>query len=139
MKPSNVEKLLSAYNDVAVANPVMEKTNEKFSTFHLADNAKIISDNLPGERSKDLLARQNKLEGSIVSYPKSMPIAIRRAKGAIIEDVDGNLFIDFFSGAGVLNVGHCNSYVLEYVKKQQEELIHMLDFPTENKMDLIQK
>jgi 2,4-diaminobutyrate 4-transaminase len=112
---------------------------DKFSAFHLAENAKIISDSIPGEKSKELLAIQEALEGSIVSYPKSMPIAIKRAKGAIIEDVDGNLFIDFFSGAAVLNVGHCNSYVLQYVKKQQEQLIHALDFPTENKIDLIRK
>ena len=68
-----------------------------------------------------------------------MPIAIKRAKGSIIEDVDGNQFIDFFGGCGVLNVGHGNEYVLDYVKEQQTELIHALDFPTENKMSLIKK
>ena len=95
----------------------------KFANLHLAENAKILSKTLPGKQSKKMLAIQNAMEGSIVSYPKKMPIAIKRAKGAIIEDVDGNLFIDFFSCAGVLNLGHCNPYVLEYVKKQQEELI----------------
>lgn len=139
MKPSNAEPLQSEYTGLELADSLLEKPNDKFAAFHLADNAKIISDTVPGERSKQLLAIQNDLEGSIVSYPKGMPMAVRRAKGAIIEDVDGNLFIDFFSGAGVLNVGHCNAYVLDYVKKQQEELIHMLDFPTENKLQLIEK
>jgi diaminobutyrate-2-oxoglutarate transaminase len=111
----------------------------KFSGFHLAEGAKVLSAHLPGEKSRRLLALQGAMEGSIVSYPRNMPIAIERAKGAIIQDVDGNMFIDFFSGAGVLNVGHCNPYVLEYVKAQQEKLIHALDFPTENRLDLVQK
>ncbi|MTI26095.1 aminotransferase class III-fold pyridoxal phosphate-dependent enzyme, partial [Fulvivirga kasyanovii] len=106
---------------------------------HLQNDAKIVSKTIPGEKSIELIKIQNDSEGSIVSYPKSMPIAVKRAKGATIEDVDGNIFIDFFSGAGVLNVGHSNSYVLEYIKEQQEQLIHMLDFPTENKLQLIQK
>ncbi|HYC30100.1 MAG TPA: aminotransferase class III-fold pyridoxal phosphate-dependent enzyme, partial [Chitinophagaceae bacterium] len=112
---------------------------DRFTSFHLAENAQIISSSIPGPRSREILAAQQAMEGSIVSYPRNMPIAMRRAKGAIIEDVDGNLFIDFFSGAGVLNVGHCNPYVLEYVREQQEELIHVLDFPTENKMHLIRQ
>jgi diaminobutyrate-2-oxoglutarate transaminase len=111
---------------------------ERFSDLHLAENAKLTSKTIPGERSKELLAIQRKLEGNIVSYPRNMPIAISRARGAFIEDVDGNIFIDFFSGAGVLNVGHSNPSVLEYVKAQQEKLIHALDFPTENKLCLIQ-
>ena len=111
----------------------------RFAGFHLAENAKIISRTLPGSKSRELLAAQRELEGSIVSYPRNAPIAIRRAKGAFIEDVDGNIFIDFFSGAGVLNVGHCNPYVLNYVRAQQEELVHALDFPTDNRRSLVQK
>ena len=111
---------------------------ELLKKYHLAEGAKIVTSSLPGEKSKQLLELQKDIEGSIVSYPRSMPIAIKKAKGSIIEDVDGNQFIDFFGGCGVLNVGHCNDFVLEYVKEQQEELIHALDFPTENKMLLIQ-
>ncbi len=111
----------------------------KFTHFHLAENASVLSESLPGKKSKEILAFQSAHEGSIVSYPKNMPIAIERAKGAIIEDVDGNQFIDFFSGAGVLNVGHSNPYVLKYVLEQQEKLVHALDFPTVNRMELVQK
>jgi diaminobutyrate-2-oxoglutarate transaminase len=112
---------------------------ELLKKYHLSEKAKIISSSLPGEKSKVLLKLQNEIEGSVVSYPRNMPIAIKRAKGSIIEDVDGNHFIDFFGGCGVLNVGHGNEYVLDYVKEQQGELIHALDFPTENKLTLIQK
>ncbi len=110
-----------------------------FTDLHLRENAKIVSKSVPGEQSRKLLAFQNNQEGTIVSYPRDMPIAFKRAKGAIIEDLDGNCFIDFFSCAGVLNVGHGNPFVLDYVNKQQEDLIHALDFPTVNKQDLILK
>lgn len=110
-----------------------------FEKYHLAGNAAIRSSELPGVESRKLLNFQTQYEGAIVSYPKKMPIAIRRAKGAIIEDVDGNYFIDFFGGSGVVNVGHCNEDVLEKVRLQQDNLIHALDFPTANKMELIGK
>jgi diaminobutyrate-2-oxoglutarate transaminase len=112
---------------------------ELLKDYHLSQGAKIISSSLPGEKSKVLLELQKNIEGSVVSYPKKMPIALKRAKGSIVEDVDGNQFIDFFGGCGVLNVGHSNAFVMEYVKEQQEELVHALDFPTENKLFLIQK
>lgn len=106
--------------------------------FHLSSNANIRTE-VPGEQSRLLLKRQGEIEGNIVSYPRKMPIGVKRAKGAIIEDVDGNQFIDFFAGCGVLNVGHSNEYVLNYVREQQDQLVHMLDFPTVNKMDFIEK
>ncbi|GGX34312.1 aspartate aminotransferase family protein [Aquimarina muelleri] len=112
---------------------------ESLKKYHLSERQKIISSSIPGPKSEKLLKLQEDIEGSVVSYPKNMPIAIKRAKGSIIEDVDGNQFIDFFGGCGVLNVGHGNDFVLEYVKEQQADLIHALDFPTENKLSLIQK
>lgn len=60
-------------------------------------------------------------------------------RGATIKDVDGNIFIDFFSGAGVLAVGHCNPYVIEAVQNQQRKITHTLDFPTKVRLELIQK
>ncbi|MFK8103151.1 MAG: aspartate aminotransferase family protein [Saprospiraceae bacterium] len=110
-----------------------------FSKFHLSESAKIVSDHIPGKESKKMIALQQKIEGSVVSYPRGIPIAIKKAKGAIIEDVDGNQFLDFFAGAGVVNLGHSNEEVLERVFEQQKSLIHALDFPTQNKMDAITK
>jgi diaminobutyrate-2-oxoglutarate transaminase len=111
---------------------------KKLSHFHLSEKPHILT-TIPGPKSIEMLKRQQELEGAIVSYPKSIPIAIHRAKGAIIEDVDGNQFIDFFAGAGVLNVGHCNEDVLTKVSEQQKLLIHALDFPTENKLTAIKR
>ena len=110
-----------------------------FSQYHFGEDAHIITDTIPGPRSQALLQEQRELEGSVVSYPRSIPLAFKRAKGAIIEDVDGNRFLDFFAGAGVLNLGHSNEEVLAYATAQQQDLIHCLDFPTENKLSAIRK
>jgi len=83
----------------------------------------------PGPKSKEHLDYQSSHEGSAVSYPKAMPMALRRAQGATVEDVDGNLYIDFFGGAGVMNVGHSNSEVIEAAASQLTELSHSLDVP----------
>ncbi|ODR83269.1 aminotransferase class III [Haladaptatus sp. W1] len=96
-------------------------------------------DRIPGPRSQELLDKQRKIDSAAVAYPKSVPIAIDSAKGATIRDVDGNTFLDFFAGIGVLNVGHSNPYVLEAVQDQTEKLVHSIDFPTEARIELIEK
>jgi diaminobutyrate-2-oxoglutarate transaminase len=68
-----------------------------------------------------------------------MPMAIQRAKGSTVEDVDGNLYIDFFGGAGVMNVGHSNPTVVQAVMSQVGDLTHALDFPTPSRKLLIEK
>ncbi len=92
----------------------------------------------PGPKSQQYLAYQSAHEGSTVSYSKGMPMAIRRAKGSTVEDVDGNLYVDFFGGAGVMNVGHSNPTVVQAVMKQIGELTHALDFPTPSRKLLIE-
>ncbi|MFC7045768.1 aspartate aminotransferase family protein [Halobacteriaceae archaeon GCM10025711] len=96
-------------------------------------------DRVPGPRSEELLARQEHIDSSAVAYPKNVPIAIEEAKGATLRDVDGNTFIDLFAGIGVLNVGHSNPYVVEAVNEQTGKLVHTVDFPTEARLDLIEK
>jgi len=93
----------------------------------------------PGPNSRKLLDKQTELEGGAVSYPKGAPVAFAQGYGATIKDVDGNIFIDFFGGAGVLNVGHCNPDVVEAVKRQVGLLTHSLDFPTQPRIDLVEQ
>jgi len=52
------------------------------------------------------------------------PIFVKRAKGAIIEDVEGKEYIDFAGGIGVENVGHCAEQVVSAIKEQAEQFIH---------------
>jgi 2,4-diaminobutyrate 4-transaminase len=109
-----------------------------FASLHFAD-APSISGNVPGPRSQELLAEQDALESNARSYPRSVPIALEEGRGATMRDADGNTFIDFFGGAGVLNVGHGNPSVLAAASEQQQKLIHALDFPTEAKLTLMRK
>ena len=65
-----------------------------------------VAGDLPGPRSAEFLARQQDYESNARSYPRRLPIAIEQAAGSLVRDVDGNVFIDFLAGAGVLSLGH---------------------------------
>ncbi|MCK5916632.1 MAG: 4-aminobutyrate--2-oxoglutarate transaminase, partial [Deltaproteobacteria bacterium] len=52
------------------------------------------------------------------------PIFIESAKGATITDIDGNDYIDFYGGIGVINAGHCPQPVVDAIKEQAEKLLH---------------
>jgi len=92
----------------------------------------------PGPISRDYLKYQSEQESSAVSYPRGMPMALRRAKGATVEDVDGNRYIDFFGGAGVINVGHGNPAVLEAARGQLDEVTHTLDIPSPARKSMVE-
>lgn len=111
---------------------------EDLSDLSFMDAPKIVV-GPPGPKSKILLDKQIKLEGKAVSYPRGIPVAFEEGRGATVRDVDGNIFIDFFGGAGVLNVGHCNPDVVQAVKSQVEKLTHSLDFPTPPRTELVEK
>jgi 4-aminobutyrate aminotransferase len=51
------------------------------------------------------------------------PLAIKKGRGSTVEDLDGNVYIDMLSSAGVINVGHCHPKVVEAIKRQAEDLI----------------
>jgi diaminobutyrate-2-oxoglutarate transaminase len=108
-----------------------------FSALSFAD-APLVRLTPPGPRSAEYLKYQSLHEGSAVSYPKGMPMALYRAKGATVEDVDGNIYIDFFAGAGVMAVGHSNPQVVEAIKEQAGELCHVLDFPNPSRRRLME-
>jgi 4-aminobutyrate aminotransferase/(S)-3-amino-2-methylpropionate transaminase len=78
---------------------------------------------IPGPRSLAL----NERRAAAVSrgLAQASPIAVRRARGALVEDVDGNVLIDLAGGIGVLAVGHTAPEVVEAVRAQAGELVHM--------------
>ena len=110
-----------------------------FESYHLGENAAIITDTVPGPGSQELLQKQHQLEANNRSYPQSIPVAFEQALGSIIQDVDGNKYIDFFAGCGVLNLGHNNKDVMADVSLQQKKIIQTLDFPTKNKIDFMEE
>ncbi|GGL65913.1 aspartate aminotransferase family protein [Halocalculus aciditolerans] len=96
-------------------------------------------DEFPGPKARELLDRQKEIDSNAVAYPDHIPLVPDEAKGATIRDVDGNVFLDFFAGIGVLNVGHANPYVMDAVHEQADKLVHTVDFPSEPRLDLIEK
>lgn len=77
---------------------------------------------LPGPNSRALIARRE--AAMPPGFGKATNIAVKRAHGALVEDVDGNTLIDFSGGIGVLNVGHTPREVVDAIKEQAEQLIH---------------
>lgn len=77
---------------------------------------------LPGPRSKELLERRKNavprgISNSCTAFAKS-------GKGAILEDVDGNTFIDFAGAIGTINVGHSHPRVVKAIQEQAQQFIH---------------
>lgn len=56
--------------------------------------------------------------------PNHVPFIIDEGKGALIKDIDGNIYIDFSSGIGVLNLGHSHPEIVEVIKKQADKFCH---------------
>lgn len=92
---------------------------------------------VPGPRSARLLERQAQHESSVRSYPRALPIAIKRGSGSYVEDLDGNIFVDFLSGAGAVPLGHSHAELIEAIAQQLPLLTHGLDFPTEIREEFI--
>ncbi|GAB3004511.1 diaminobutyrate--2-oxoglutarate transaminase family protein [Amycolatopsis acidiphila] len=63
-------------------------------------------------------------------YPRQLPIAIAAGQGPFVRDLDGNVFIDFLNGAGVLSLGHNHPELVDAMIEQLRDLTHGLDFPT---------
>jgi diaminobutyrate-2-oxoglutarate transaminase len=122
----------------AVAAQPLAPAEERFEGMHFAP-APAISGRVPGPRSQQMLAEQASLESRARSYPRSVPIALEEGCGATIRDVDGNTYVDFFGGAGALNVGHGNPAVARAASEQQARLVHGLDFPTTPKLTLMRR
>ncbi|MDI6824448.1 MAG: 4-aminobutyrate--2-oxoglutarate transaminase [Bacillota bacterium] len=77
---------------------------------------------IPGPRTRELLERRARYVPQGVSF--ATPLFVRRAEGAVLEDVDGNVFIDFAGGIAVVNAGHCPPPVVEAVREQAGKFLH---------------
>ena len=78
------------------------------------------------------ISRQSDYESSARSYPRKFPLAIAKAKGAVVEDVEGNRYIDFLNGAGTLALGHNDDEVNQAMVDliQSGAPLHTLDLTT---------
>ncbi|MEO0024424.1 MAG: hypothetical protein RL196_865 [Actinomycetota bacterium] len=83
-----------------------------------------VATSIPGPKSVALHERRRKAVSAGVGA--TLPVYIERANGAILVDVDGNQFIDFGSGIGVVSIGHTNQGVIDAVQQQVTQLTHTL-------------
>src|SRR6202171_848139 len=87
---------------------------------------------LPGPNAQRVLEQDAKFMSP--SYTRDYPLVAKRGRGAVVEDVDGNRFLDFAAGIAVCSTGHCHPKVVAAIQEQAAELIHMsgTDFYYEN-------
>lgn len=90
---------------------------------------------LPGPRAKAIIERDELVLSP--SYTRCYPLVVDHGQGAIIEDVDGNRFLDFNAGIAVCSTGHCHPDVVRAIQDQAARLIHMsgTDFYYENMVE----
>jgi 4-aminobutyrate aminotransferase len=94
---------------------------------------------LPGPIAQGLLDRDAEFVSP--SYTRIYPLVAARGSGAVIEDVDGNLFLDFTAGIAVTATGHCHPEVVAAIKDQADALLHMsgTDFYYKPQIDLAER
>ena len=90
----------------------------------LAFDAPLTAEAFPGGNGEpydlgtnELLARQARQESNARSYPRRIPLALRRARGIHVEDVEGRVFIDCLAGAGSLALGHNHPVVVAAMRQ----------------------
>ncbi len=91
--------------------------------------SKRIRTEIPGPKSRELMERRHKSVTSGVGI--ATPMFVEKAEGALLTDVDGNTFVDFGGGIGVLNVGHNDPRVVEAIKEQADKVLHTCFYVTE--------
>jgi 4-aminobutyrate aminotransferase len=77
----------------------------------------------PGPRAREIIARDRKYVSQ--NLTKDVPLVVGRAQGMVVEDVDGNRFLDFAAGISTVSTGHCHPDVVRAVREQAESLIHI--------------
>jgi len=82
-----------------------------------------INTSLPGPEARRVLDLDHQFVSP--SYTRDYPLVAKRGQGALVEDVDGNTFVDFAAGIAVVSTGHCHPEVVAAIQKQAAELIHM--------------
>jgi 4-aminobutyrate aminotransferase len=98
-----------------------------------------IPDGVPGPKAKRFIERDERLTSP--SYTRDYPLVVKRALGSVIEDVDGNRFLDFAAGIAVCATGHCHPKVVQAIEEQARNLIHICgsDFYYPVMVELVEK
>lgn len=92
---------------------------------------------LPGPKAWKYLRMAEKYEARSMS--DQVPIVWKRAKGVMVEDVDGNRFLDFTSGVLVANIGHSHPGLVKEIRDQADKVVNCYDFANEYRSGLAKK
>ncbi|HVE80158.1 MAG TPA: acetyl ornithine aminotransferase family protein [Gemmatimonadaceae bacterium] len=77
----------------------------------------------PGPRAREIIARHDRHAST--SYPKEYGLAIARGAGAMVEDVDGNRYLDFMAGIAVAGTGHAHPAVVAAIREAAGRFLHI--------------
>jgi 4-aminobutyrate aminotransferase / (S)-3-amino-2-methylpropionate transaminase / 5-aminovalerate transaminase len=98
--------------------------------FDPADAPRVLTE-IPGPRSQELWAADARFHASNSSPPAQwLRLVLSDGRGAVVRDVDGNLFVDFSSGAVVANLGHAPPPIAAALAEESQRLLHYFDFAT---------
>src|SRR5204863_5717622 len=96
----------------------------------------LIKTALPGPKAKAIIERDSRVVSP--SYTRGYPFVMARGSGAIVEDVDGNQFLDCAAGIAVNSTGHSHPEVVAAIVEQAQKFLHMsgTDFYYESQVRL---
>jgi 4-aminobutyrate aminotransferase len=86
-----------------------------------AEAPKLVTE-LPGPKAREVLERDARTTSP--SLPRAYPLVPDHGAGSVVQDVDGNVFLDVNAGIAVTSTGHCHPMVVEAIQRQAAELIH---------------
>ncbi|AFY31581.1 acetyl ornithine aminotransferase family protein [Calothrix sp. PCC 7507] len=94
---------------------------------------------LPGTHAQAIIERDRAVTSP--SYTRDYPLVVARGEGCMVEDVDGNVFLDMTAGIAVTNTGHAHPEVVAAIQTQSARLLHMsgTDFYYESMVELAEK
>src|SRR6266545_81963 len=94
---------------------------------------------LPGPKAKAIIDRDHRYTAP--AYGRVYPLVVKEGHGMVIEDVDGNLFLDFMAGIAVASTGHSHPRVVQAIEAQARKFLHICnsDYYYEPMVDLAEK
>ena len=105
----------------------------------MSDSPISIKTALPGPKATDIIARDSKRVSP--SYTRDYPFVMAKGHGAVVEDVDGNVFLDCAAGIAVTGTGHSHPDVVKAIVDQAGKYLHMsgTDFYYEPQVQLAEE
>ncbi|MFC2025635.1 acetyl ornithine aminotransferase family protein [Chloroflexota bacterium] len=94
--------------------------------------------NLPGPKAREIIDRDHSVISR--SYPRAFPFVMDYGRGVEVWDVDGNRFLDFAAGIAVVATGHSHPKVVDAIKQQADNFVHISpDFYHPKMVELAEK